>query len=94
MNQSGTRETAGRIFFGYKIIMPIVLISSLSIFFFKENIILIAFNEQFTALQQGTIDACENGVSGCYTNGFYEVTKNITNTKQPVMNFNFKTKLR
>lgn len=41
----------------------------------------LAFNEQFTALQQGTIDACENGVSGCYTNGFYEVTKNITNTK-------------
>ena len=38
------------------------------------------FGEQFTALQQGTIDACENGVSGCYTNGFYEVTKNITNT--------------
>lgn len=40
-----------------------------------------AFNEQFTALQQGTIDACENGVSGCYTNGFYEVTKHITNSK-------------
>jgi tripartite ATP-independent transporter DctP family solute receptor len=39
------------------------------------------FGEQFTALQQGTIDACENGVSGCYTNGFYEVTKHITNTK-------------
>lgn len=40
----------------------------------------LAFNEQFTALQQGTIDACENGVSGCLTNGFYEVTKNITYT--------------
>ena len=39
------------------------------------------FGEQFTALQQGTIDACENGVSGCYTNGFYEVTKHITNSK-------------
>lgn len=39
------------------------------------------FGEQFTALQQGAIDACENGVSGCYTNGFYEVTKNITNSK-------------
>lgn len=38
------------------------------------------FNEQFTALQQGTIDACENGVSGCLTNGFFEVTKNITTT--------------
>ena len=43
--------------------------------------IAMAFGEQFTALQQGTIDACENGVSGCYTNGFYEVTKNITNSK-------------
>ena len=42
--------------------------------------IALPFGEQFTALQQGTIDACENGVSGCYTNGFYEVTKNITNT--------------
>lgn len=39
-----------------------------------------AFGEQFTALQQGTIDACENGVSACYTNGFYEVTKHITNS--------------
>ena len=39
-----------------------------------------AFGEQFTALQQGTIDACENGVSACYTNGFYEVTRHITNS--------------
>lgn len=37
-----------------------------------------AAGEQFTALQQGTIDACENAVSNCLTNGFYEVTKNIT----------------
>lgn len=41
----------------------------------------LGFNEQFTALQQGTIDACENGVNGCWANGFYEVTKNITNSK-------------
>ncbi len=37
-----------------------------------------AAGDQFTALQQGTIDACENAVSNCLTNGFYEVTKDIT----------------
>lgn len=40
----------------------------------------IASSDQFTALQQGTIDACENAVANCLTNGFYEVTKNITYT--------------
>ena len=39
-----------------------------------------AASEQFTALQQGTIDACENAVSNCLNNGFYEVTKDITYT--------------
>lgn len=39
-----------------------------------------AASEQFTALQQGTIDACENAVSNCLNNGFYEVTKHITNS--------------
>lgn len=39
-----------------------------------------AYNEVFTALQQGTIDACENAVSNCLSNGYYEVTKNITLT--------------
>lgn len=37
-----------------------------------------AAGEQFTALQQGTIDACESAVSNCLSNGFYEVTKNIS----------------
>lgn len=37
-----------------------------------------AAGEQFTALQQGTIDACENAIANCLANGFYEVTKNIT----------------
>ena len=37
-----------------------------------------AYNEVFTALQQGTIDACENAVSNCLSNGYYEVTKNVT----------------
>lgn len=39
-----------------------------------------AASEQFTALQQGTIDACESAVSNCLNNGFYEVTKHITNS--------------
>lgn len=38
------------------------------------------YNEVFTALQQGTIDACENAVSNCLSNGYYEVTKNVTFT--------------
>ncbi|MGI6069394.1 MAG: TRAP transporter substrate-binding protein [Blautia sp.] len=37
-----------------------------------------AAGDQFTALQQGTIDACENAICNCWNNGFYEVTKNIT----------------
>ncbi len=39
-----------------------------------------AAGDQFTALQQGTIDACENAIANCWNNGFYEVTKNITRT--------------
>ncbi|MDF3005525.1 MAG: tripartite ATP-independent periplasmic transporter solute receptor, DctP family [Oscillospiraceae bacterium] len=39
-----------------------------------------SFNEVFTALQQGSINAAENAVSGCLTNGYYEVTKNVTTT--------------
>ena len=39
-----------------------------------------AYNEVFTGLQQGTIDACENAVSNCLSNGYYEVTKNVTYT--------------
>lgn len=39
-----------------------------------------AANEQFTALQQGTIDAAENAIANCLANGFYEITKNITYT--------------
>lgn len=40
-----------------------------------------AYNEVFTALQQGTIDACENAVSNCLSNGYYEVTKHVISTK-------------
>lgn len=39
------------------------------------------YNDVFTALQQGTIDACENATSNCLNSGYYEVTKNVTNTQ-------------
>lgn len=38
-------------------------------------------NDVFTALQQGTIDAAENATVNCLNNGFYEITKHITNTQ-------------
>ncbi len=37
--------------------------------------------EQFTALQQGTIDAAENATSNMLANRFYEVIKNHTTTQ-------------
>lgn len=37
-----------------------------------------AAGEQFNALQTGAIDACENAVSNCWNNKFYDITKNIT----------------
>ena len=37
-----------------------------------------AASEQFTALQQGTIDGCENAVANMLTNRYYEVIKNVT----------------
>ena len=37
--------------------------------------------EQYTALQQGTIDACENAVGNMLKNRYYEVIKNVTNTR-------------
>lgn len=40
--------------------------------------IAMAYNDVFTALQQGTIDACENATVNCLTSGYYEVTKNVT----------------
>ena len=39
------------------------------------------YNDVFTALQQGTIDACENATSNCLNSGYYEVTKNVTYTQ-------------
>ncbi len=39
---------------------------------FGANPIAMAAGEQFTALQQGTIDACENAVSNCWINKYYE----------------------
>ncbi|MBQ3395296.1 MAG: TRAP transporter substrate-binding protein [Synergistaceae bacterium] len=49
---------------------------------FGANPIALAAGEQFTALQQGTIDACENAVSNCWINKFYEAGVNsVINTK-------------
>lgn len=43
--------------------------------------IAMSYNDVFTALQQGTIDACENATVNCLNSGFYEVTKNVTNSQ-------------
>ena len=43
--------------------------------------IAMSYNDVFTALQQGTIDACENATSNCLNSGYYEVTKNVTYTQ-------------
>lgn len=48
---------------------------------FGANPVALAAGDQFTALQQGTIDACENAVSNCWVNKFYEAGVNsITNS--------------
>lgn len=48
---------------------------------FGANPIALAASEQFTGLQQGTIDACENAVTNCWINKFYEAGVNsIINT--------------
>lgn len=39
---------------------------------FGANPVALAAGDQFTALQQNTIDACENAVSNCWVNKFYE----------------------
>ncbi|WP_040977920.1 TRAP transporter substrate-binding protein [Oceanobacillus jeddahense] len=38
----------------------------------------LAASEQFTALQQGTVDALENAVSNALAGGYYEIAKDIT----------------
>lgn len=43
--------------------------------------IAMSYNDVFTALQQNTIDACENATVNCLNSGYYEVTKNVTNTQ-------------
>ena len=48
---------------------------------FGANPVAMAAGEQFTALQQGTIDACENAVSNCWINKYYEAgVTNVINT--------------
>lgn len=49
---------------------------------FGANPVAISASDQFTALQQGTIDACENAVSNCWINKYYEAGINsVINTK-------------
>lgn len=49
---------------------------------FGANPVALSATEQFTALQQGTIDACENAVSNCWINKYYEAgVTSITNTR-------------
>ena len=48
---------------------------------FGANPVPMAYTEVFRALQDGEIDACENGTSNCYNSGYYQITKNITNTR-------------
>lgn len=49
---------------------------------FGANPIALSSSEQFTALQQGTIDACENAVSNCWINKYYEAgVDSVINTK-------------
>ena len=47
---------------------------------FGANPVALAAGEQFTAIQQGTIDACENAVSNCWVNKFYEAGVNSVTT--------------
>ena len=48
---------------------------------FGANPVALAAGDQFTALQQNTIDACENAVSNCWVNKFYEAGVNsVINT--------------
>lgn len=48
---------------------------------FGANSVALAAGDQFTGLQQGTIDACENAVSNCWVNKFYEAgVTSVTNT--------------
>jgi tripartite ATP-independent transporter DctP family solute receptor len=48
---------------------------------FGANPVALSATEQFTGLQQGTIDACENAISNCLVNKYYEAGVNsITRT--------------
>ena len=40
-----------------------------------------AYDKVMPALKSGEIDACENATANCLNSGYYEVTKNVTNTQ-------------
>lgn len=44
------------------------------------EVVPVAYSELYTALQNGTVDACENGLAAIKTANFYEVTKQISIT--------------
>lgn len=48
---------------------------------FGANPVPMPYTQVFQALQEGEIDACENGTSNCFNSGYYQITKNITNTQ-------------
>ena len=48
---------------------------------FGANPVPMAYQEVMGALQDGRVDACENATANCLNSGYYEVTKNVTNTQ-------------
>lgn len=40
-----------------------------------------AYDKVIPALESGEIDACENATANCLNSGYYETTKNVTNTQ-------------
>lgn len=41
----------------------------------------LAYTEVFAKLESGEIDACENATANCLNSGYYQITKNVTNTQ-------------
>ena len=48
---------------------------------FGATPVAMAYTEVFPALQEGRVDACENATANCLNSGYYEITKNVTNTQ-------------
>ena len=48
---------------------------------FGAEPVAMAYTEVFPALEEGRVDACENATANCLNSGYYEITKNVTNTQ-------------